>query len=289
MIRITDRLLLGDSRNKSSSAGEQKFMKKKIAFDNKQITICGRAGDPYFDRLEINTSANDFLIKIVNGWLKQDAVILDVGANVGVTSCIFSIKAPNGRIHSFEPSPETYGFLCETLASNNVENCTAYQYALGAKLGELQFYDNPVSASASHLVIEGDTLIGGTMSVSISTVDRFIAEKKLLRLDLIKIDVEGFELDVLAGAENTLKTLKPAVFLEFNAFALIGFRNLNPRSVIERLMAAFPFVYAFDAGEIRLIHDSITMLAFIHDNLVKHGSVDDLFCCFDPLDASMLR
>ena len=263
-------------------------MKKEIVFGDRLISICGRAGDPYFDNLESENHANDFLTKIANGWLKRDAVILDIGANIGVTSCIFSIKAPHGRIHSFEPSPETFGFLRETLASNNAEHCSAYQLALGAKIGELQFYDNPVSASASHLVLAGETLGGGTMAVEVSTVDRFIAEKGLSRLDLIKIDVEGFELDVLDGAEKTLRMLKPGVFLEFNSFALIAHRNINPRSVIERLMAAFPFVYAYDAGNIRIISGPPAMHGFIHDNLVKHACVDDLFCCFQPLEANML-
>jgi FkbM family methyltransferase len=266
-------------------------MKKTIAFGKRLISIFGREDDPYFDHINFGDHANDFLIKIANSYLKREAVILDIGANIGVTSIIFSICAPNGRIYSFEPSPETFGFLCETLASNNAANCSPYKLALGAKVGELQFFDNPTSASASHLVLDGETLGGSTMSVDVSTVDRFIKEKEIARLDFIKIDVEGFELDVLDGAANTLRTLKPGVFLEFNSFTLIAHRNLNPRSVIERLMAAFPFVYAFDGnnGNIRLISSPSAMHGFIHDNLIKHSCVDDLFCCYQPLEAHTLR
>lgn len=257
-------------------------MQKSVAFGDETITVCGREGDPYFDHLNIAHPTNDFMMMVASN-LRKDAVIFDIGANVGVTSCIFSSRAPNGSVYSFEPSQEAFGFLWQTLTFNNAANCFPFQLALGAKPGKLQFYEDPNSASASHLVLNGHTLKDGTTFVEVSTIDLFVADKKIKRLDFIKIDVEGFELDVLAGAAKTLKSLKPAVLLEINSFTLIAYRNLNPRFVIEKLLTEFPFVYAFEAGRTYQIKSPYTVLDFIHRNLINHGCIDDLLCCCEPL------
>lgn len=155
--------------------------------------------------------------------------------------------------------------------------------ALGAAPERVAFFDNPTSASASHLVAPNRTLGATSGDVQVSTVDRVLAEQGLARLDLIKIDVEGFEAEVLMGAERTLATLKPLVYLEFNSFTLIAYGDRNPRHFLEDLLGRFPFVYRFEAGAPRRIQGAADVLEFIHDNLVKRGCVDDLLCCFDAL------
>ena len=62
--------------------------------------------------------------------------------------------------------------------------------------------------------------------VPMTSIDAIVAELSLQRLDLIKIDVEGFELDVLKGALQTIRRFRPRIVAEFNSFALIANRNL---------------------------------------------------------------
>jgi hypothetical protein len=140
--------------------------------------------------------------------------------------------------------------------------------------------DNPTSASASHLSVDNTTLGSAQHRVTVSTVDAEADKLGLPKLDFIKIDVEGFECDVLAGAKETLERYKPQVFIEFNSFTLIAFRNLNPRAFLDQILATFPHVYMMREGERVEIRSEDAQLAFIHDNLVKHGSVDDLLCSF---------
>ena len=85
-------------------------MQRTIRFQERDIVLHGRSGDPYFDNIAIGDRANDFLIDIMARYLPSEAVILDVGANVGVTSAVFAILRPGATIYSFEPSPETFGF-----------------------------------------------------------------------------------------------------------------------------------------------------------------------------------
>ena len=90
---------------------------KELKFKGRILNIAGRAGDPYFDHLTLGDHTNDLLLAIAEG-LPEDAVVIDVGANVGLTSAIFSTCAPQGRVLSFEPSPSTFSFLETTLAIN---------------------------------------------------------------------------------------------------------------------------------------------------------------------------
>lgn len=120
----------------------------------------------------------------------KDWVIFDVGANIGYYSILFSRLAPSGRVFAFEPT-ETIKKL-----KRNVFGCTniiAFERALGA------------AASASDENVHG-----------ISTVDAMIHELSLTRLDSLKVDVDGFDFEVLQGAEETLARFDPWVVIELN-------------------------------------------------------------------------
>ena len=255
-------------------------MQRTVTFQERDVVLHGRSGDPYFDNIAIRPT-NDFLVDIVARYLPSDAVILDVGANVGVTSAIFAISRPEATIYSFEPSPETFGFLCDTVRPFG--NVKASRVAMSDKPGTMRFYDNETSASASHLSISGNSLGGSSIEVSVSTIDQFVKERSINQVNLIKIDVEGFEPDVISGARQTIERHRPAVFVEVNSFTLIAYRNFNPRAFVESLMAMFPFTYWFDQGTPKRLQSDGDLLTFIHDHLIKRGCVDDLFCAVSPL------
>jgi FkbM family methyltransferase len=258
-------------------------MIKTITVDDRDLIVCGRVGAPYFDHLNIGDHTNDFLLYASKHYLRADAEIFDVGANIGVTAAILANAAPQGRIFAFEPGAETYQHLISTIQANKLTSCHPQQIALGARSGEVDFLSNSLSGSASHMAVDGVSLGGSNTRVKIKTVDDVVSQQELTRLDFIKIDVEGFELDVLDGATTTIAKLKPSVFLEFNAFTLIAYANQNPRHVLEQLKRAFPHVYRFDGGVPHEITDETSMLEFIHDNLIQRGCVDDLLCTFEAL------
>ena len=252
---------------------------KSLDIAGRSITLFGRPGDPYFDA--VGGHPNDFLYRVA-GLLPPAPIIFDIGANIGVTAAMFSAIRPAATVHCFEPSPSALPSLHSTVEHNRL-NCTIHELALGASQGELAFMDNPTSASASHLSVDNTTLGDAQHRVKVSTLDAETTELDLPRLDFIKIDVEGFECDVLTGAKATLARYKPQVFVEFNSFTLIAFRNLNPRAFLEQLLATFPHVYMLQDGKHVEIRSEDTQLAFIHHNLVKHGCVDDLLCSFTEL------
>lgn len=250
--------------------------------DGRPVRIFGQPGDSYFDGASGWSFADAFLAGISKN-LPPDALIFDVGANIGVTTAIFAAAHAERRVYCFEPSPRAFGHLSRTISENGLSNCTPMQVALGAAPGFVGFMDNPQSASASHLAVEGVTLGGSSISVEVATLDEMVSRLNLTHLDFIKIDVEGFEADVIEGAQQTIKRLRPSVFLEFNSFTLIAFRNMNPRALLERVLELFPFVYAYDGNRAYQLDTPGAVLTFIHDNLLKRGCVDDLYCSFSSM------
>jgi hypothetical protein len=155
--------------------------------------------------------------------------------------------------------------------------------AAGAEPGSLLFHEAEYGAG-SHLV-SGHHLADGAMPavrVPVETLDGVVSSRGLDRLDFLKMDVEGFEPDALAGAAEAIGRFRPVVYIEFNSWTLIAYRNLNPREFLEDLVRRFPHVLAFGPdGRLEPVGGQHGMLGFLHRNLVERGCVDDLVLCFE--------
>jgi len=192
---------------------------KVVTLEGSEVTFAGRAGDPYFD--DLGHHDNAMLVDALR-LLPSDAMILDVGANIGLTTAIMTKRLPNARILSFEPDPEPFGYLRETARLNSFSRVETVNKALAAAPGRTAFHCHPRGAGASHLA-SGQSLRDGNETVEVSTVDIERASRALARVDLIKIDVEGFEIDVLEGARGTIAADRPYIVIEFNSFTMIAF------------------------------------------------------------------
>jgi FkbM family methyltransferase len=123
-------------------------------------------------------------------------MVIDIGANYG-DSAIWWAKAFGTKVIAFEPLVNVFNALEENIKLNNVD-VTAYNLALGN--GE------EISGSSDGNMFSS----GGNIKLKSEKLDSFSFE----RVDLLKIDVEGFEMDVLLGAENTIRQFKPRIILE---------------------------------------------------------------------------
>ncbi len=137
---------------------------------------------------------------------KFSDIVLDTGAYVGDTALWFSkAVGPQGKVYAFEPEPGNFAKLKANLERNKVTNVIPLQLAVSETKGELQ-----VTSSANSSVI---TQTSTGTSVKVTTIDKFLEANKLPRVDFIKMDVEGHELKVLAGASGTIRTFKPSLAL----------------------------------------------------------------------------
>ena len=136
---------------------------------------------------------------------RSDAVLYDIGANIGVYSLIAAKVAPGIKVIAFEPAYATYASLCENLQLNGVaDSVVPLPLVLGeaSRLGSFSYRDTTAGA-AMHDVDTG----GGVYEqpVVIFTLDELIERVGLEPPTLMKLDVDGSEASVLAGARETLR------------------------------------------------------------------------------------
>ena len=144
--------------------------------------------------------------------IKNDNIVLDIGANKGYYTSLFSTLVGRlGEVHSFEPVPESYKELKNL--KTRFENVFKNNLAVSKESGTATINYDPFDS-------EKATLIDSTLSLpkksqtEVISIDEYVENLKLTIVHFIKCDVEGLELEVVRGAMNTLKTLKPKVSLE---------------------------------------------------------------------------
>lgn len=163
------------------------------------------------------TQTKSFIKSITKG-----NIVLDIGANVGYYSVLASkLVGKRGQVFAFEPDPQNLKLLYKNLKVNNCKNVVVAESALGSKTEKLaltQDVSNPGESSLSSLKS------GKKVFVDVITLDQFIKTQKIKTIDVIKMDVEGAELNVLNGGLKTLQNSKKLkLFIECNPSALNNF------------------------------------------------------------------
>lgn len=141
--------------------------------------------------------------------VKPNDTIFDVGANVGIMSVHLSrLTKKNGKVYSFEPVKNTYNMLLETIGLNHCTNINTYQIAISDSKADSKIYtfdqNNHTLNSLGKVDISGRMPISEE-NVKTKTLDHFYEENNIKNIDFLKIDVEGFEENVLKGSNNLLK------------------------------------------------------------------------------------
>jgi FkbM family methyltransferase len=151
-------------------------------------------------------------------------VVLDIGAFVGWhTIRAARIVGPLGRVISLEPDPINRKQLEGNIALNGVVNCTISPLAAWSKTGEeLGWY---TEKSPDCCRVDG---AGHSATVKTTTVDDLVVGLRLDRLNWIKMDIEGGEIEALKGAETTLRRYRPSLFVEVHNTE-VGVKDLLAR------------------------------------------------------------
>lgn len=176
--------------------------------------------------------------RLSNNSLHDIKVIFDVGANIGKTAQCYAEYFPSAEIYSFEPIKGTFAELQINTKKN--PNIRSYQFAFGSAIGstEVELQKSPLWNSLRNT---NPYPIGVTETVQVKTIDSFLQKESIPNIDLLKIDTEGYEIEVLKGAQNFLNATRNcyiyvettfskndrehAFFLEiFNQIYDLGFR-----------------------------------------------------------------
>jgi FkbM family methyltransferase len=151
--------------------------------------------------------------------LRPGMTVVDVGANVGYYSLAAAARVgPTGRVIAVEPSPYAADRLERTIRDNRLSQVRVERHALGSRPGEFPLYQPlPDNHTPSLLGEPGRPAV----SVSVRTLDACLQAWQVDRVDLLKVDVEGYEFEVLAGAATSLAGGRVgAILCEFNDFWL---------------------------------------------------------------------
>ncbi len=167
---------------------------------NSISSIILRDGD--FEHSELNIILNN---------LRDDAVMFDIRANIGLYSISAAKKYKYINIHAFEPVPETIKELEENIIKNNVKDKIKINSMAITDKDEYVFITTDYHSSN---YITNKNSKEKTIKVPATSIDNYIRKNKISKLDICKIDVEGKELGVLLGMKETLRHLKPIIMLE---------------------------------------------------------------------------
>lgn len=162
-------------------------------------------------RFEIETVA---LFKKI---IKPGMNIIDIGAHVGYYTTYFSkLVGPEGVVYAFEPDSNNFELL--KLNSRKYKNVKLYNLAVADQTGAIDFYKVKENTGC-HSIVPTDNSV--KISVPAVTLDRFIAENNLTRIDIIKIDIEGGESRAFIGMRNLFLSSKDlSIVTEFNPEAI---------------------------------------------------------------------
>jgi len=192
----------------------------KVNLSNKCLQVMGssRNGQIY----ELNMVA-DFHRRMVTR--NPKATFLDIGANTG-SYALIPLVNKDLTCHAFEPNPKAFEVLSENVEINNLgDNVKIYNNGMWIEPMTLEL-KIPLDTTDSGLSTFGDSPDRfkydkkdgkfETHSIECKTIDTFIKETKIEKLDAIKIDTEGSELNILKGGEKLLKEQKPLILLEYD-------------------------------------------------------------------------
>lgn len=203
-------------------------------------------------------------VELFRALVAPDAIALDVGANVGCTALLLSQLA--AETVAFEPSPSTFRRLERNVAT--ASNVSVVNAGLGREDAELSIVFAPSNRSGGF--ISADRPEGHVVeSVRIKQGDDHVATSLSgRRVDFIKIDVEGFELEVLAGLSQTIKRDQPIVTLELNHWCLNAFQRTSVPDFLDELLDTFPILFAVQGGEAVALHEPANRFRVMYSHIL---------------------
>ena len=187
-----------------------------MVFRNSNVKIICVEGDKRIaclDALNFHSYETDEL-EMQYSLISKNDVIFDIGGNYGWYALHLSKKFPLSKIYSFEPISYTYDIFLKNIKINNSNNILVHNFGLSDKVGNFSFYYDPnlsVNASLNN-VSESKNAV--EIKCKVDTLDDFVQDNNINKIDFIKCDIEGAELFALKGSIKTLKKHKPKLFIE---------------------------------------------------------------------------
>ncbi len=156
-------------------------------------------------------------IRFLKNHLKPGDVFLDIGANIGCyTLAASQIVTQTGKVYAFEAISGVFEKLTFNANINKLQNVVLENKAIYSKEDTLTFYVSARENMGMSSIFRHDTESGQTEMVKAISIDQYVREKNIEKIDIIKIDIEGAEMYALQGMTETLQNMKPLVMMELS-------------------------------------------------------------------------
>lgn len=202
------------------SAQLKASIKEGIVWLNEEDIAIYTSADNYIEWTILSTGTyEDEINKLIRISLKQGDNALDIGGNIGLQSIRMSqCTGPEGKIYAFEPLIYLQEKFTRNILLNKAFNVTLLPYALSNQENEADFTISKNSWNQGTFSLNNNNNQGADKQrVVIKVADNLPEIQNLNSLDLIKIDVEGFEFNVLLGLKQTLQKHKPRIIFEYDS------------------------------------------------------------------------
>jgi FkbM family methyltransferase len=175
------------------------------------LRLVAHRADPNFARGTYERPLQSFIAE----HLAEGDVFYDIGANIGFFSLIAARRVgPAGRVYAFEPVPENAAAISRSARLNGFDAVDVFNVAVGSNNGRTELLLARHIGGATLASVGPPPDLRGTIEVEIVTIDTLIAQRGLRAPTLVKVDVEGAELEALTGMAETIRTHRPTVLYE---------------------------------------------------------------------------
>jgi FkbM family methyltransferase len=166
-------------------------------------------------------------------------IVVDAGANIGIMTLLFAkLSGKHGKVYSFEPNPLIYKDLRDAIQRSSYSNISSHMLALGEEQGEL-ILSVPESNLGLGTLIRASSEKCCNYNVAVTTLSEFASLKQIKQINLLKIDVEGFEHKLLLGTKDLLKKSPP----DFIIFELNNFKGKAKEQDVIKLLKYFNYKF----------------------------------------------
>ena len=171
--------------------------------------------------------------------VKPGDTILDVGTNIGETLLNFArLTGQGGFVYGFEPDERNHKNVLRNIELNRFENLHVFNLGVSDSKQTLKLFRvDPNNLGMNRILSETEAeQFDDFTTIEVDTIDNVIAENKIEKIDLIKIDIEGYEMHALRGARHLLETQRPKLFIEVGYTRMLK-NGTSPNEMIAYLQS----------------------------------------------------
>lgn len=219
---------------------------ENIVFRGKQFLVSTK--DTSMVPSIMNQDYESFELDLYSQLVKPNMTILDVGANLGIYSVLGSdLVGPSGKVYAFEPVPENLALLNHNIKLNGAKNVTVVPKAISDKVGESEIFLAPGSIGTHSMGAKSKTCI----TIKTDTIDNFVNQNHL-KVDLIKMDIEGYEGHAIRGGNITLSNKNLVLLTEFSA-KMLRQSGDDPLEIAKQLLSNFKNAFVVNERKAKLV------------------------------------